>query len=76
MAYSGINFTLQQLGHTMYDPVTIDTELSVQSRVNPGNAASQTACRDFAVNIQRFQVYLAMLGGKPHVLMMHTPGVY
>jgi hypothetical protein len=76
VAYSGIDSALQQLGHTMYDPATINAELCVQSGVNLGNAASWTAFRDFVVNIQQFQVYLAMLGGQPHVSMIHTPGVY
>ncbi len=73
MAYSGIDSTLQKLGHTMYDPATINTKLSVQSGVNSGNAASRRAFHDFVVNVQQFRVYLAMLGGQSHVTMIHTP---
>jgi hypothetical protein len=60
----------------MYDPGAIDAELKIQSRINPADAASRSAFRDFAVNVQKFQVYLAMLGGQPYVSMIHTPGVY
>ncbi len=28
------------------------------------------------VNVQKFWVYLAMLGNQTHVSMIHTPGVY
>jgi hypothetical protein len=75
-AYSGIDSVLQKLVHTMYDPATIEAELSVQLRGTPGNLANQTAFRDFVVNIQQFRVYLAMLGGQTHVSMIHTPGMY
>jgi hypothetical protein len=60
----------------MYDPATIEAELSVQLRGTPGDLANRTAFRDFVVNIQQFRVYLAMLGGQTHVSMIHTPGVY
>jgi hypothetical protein len=43
VVYSRINSALHQLGHTMYGPATIDAKLAVQSGVNPGNVASQTA---------------------------------
>ena len=58
----------------MYDPVTIEAELSLQFRGTPGNLASWTAFRNFVV--KQFRVYLAMLGGQTHVSMIHTPGVY
>ena len=75
-AYSGINSVLRKLGHTMYDPATIEAELSVQLRGTPGDLANQTAFRNFVVNVQQFRVYLAMLGGQTHIPMIHTPGVY
>jgi hypothetical protein len=49
VAYSGINSALHQLGHRMYDPATINTELSMQSGVNPGNVTSWTAFQDLVV---------------------------
>jgi hypothetical protein len=75
-AYSGIDSVLQKLGHTMYDPATIEAELSVQLRGTPGDLANRTAFRNFVVNIQKFRVYLAMLAGQTHVSMIHTPRVY
>jgi hypothetical protein len=60
----------------MYDPETIEAELSVQLRGTPGDMANRTAFRDFVVNVQQFRVYLAMLGCQTHVSMIHTPGVY
>jgi hypothetical protein len=74
--YSGIDAALCTLGHTMYDPGAIDAELAIQSGINPADAASRSAFRDFAVNVQKFRVYIAMLGGQPYVSMIHTPGVY
>ena len=75
-AYFGIDSVLQKLGHTMYSPVTIEAELSVQLRGTPGDLANWMAFRDFVVNVQQFWMYLAMLGGQTHVSMIHTPGVY
>jgi hypothetical protein len=60
----------------MYNLGAINAELAIQSRINPADAASQSAFRDFAVNVQKFRVYFAMLGGQPYVSMIHTPGVY
>jgi hypothetical protein len=60
----------------LYSTETIDAELAVQSRVNPGDPASRAAFRDFVVNVQQVRVYLAMLGGQPYVTMVHTPRVY
>jgi hypothetical protein len=74
--YSGLEASLTQLGHTMYDAETIRAELGVQRGVNPGDAASRAAFRDFVVNVQHLRMYLAMLGGQAHVTMIHTPGVY
>ncbi len=74
--YSGIDAALRTLGHTMYDPGAINAKLAIQSGINPADAASRSAFRYFAVNVQKFQVYLAMLGGQPYVSMIHTPGVY
>jgi hypothetical protein len=76
VAYSRIDSALHQSGHTMYDPVTNNAKLSVQSGVNPGDVASQMGFQDFVVNIQQFSIYLAMLRGQPYVSMIHTPGVY
>jgi hypothetical protein len=60
----------------MYDPVTVSAELGVQRGVIPGNATSFLAFLDFAVNVQQLRVYLAMLGGQAHVMMIHTPRAY
>ena len=59
----------------MYDLATIKAELSMQLKGTPGDLANWTAFHDFVVNVQQFQVYLAMLGGQTHVFMIHTPGV-
>ncbi len=60
----------------MYDPATIEAELAIQRGINPTNAMSRLSFQDFAVNVQQLHVYLAMLGGQPHVTMIHTPGAY
>jgi hypothetical protein len=60
----------------MYNAEMIRAELGVQRGVNPGDAASRAAFRDFIVNVQHLRVYLAMLGGQAHVTMIHTSGVY
>ena len=46
VTYSGIDSVLKKLGHTMYDPATIDAELAVQSGVNPIEPASRRVFRD------------------------------
>ncbi len=61
--YTGIESTILCLGHTMYDPATVDAELFVKSLVDPLNSIKRTAFQDFVVNFQQFRVYLAMLGG-------------
>jgi len=60
----------------MYDPDTLKAELAVQRNVTPGDLASRQTFRDFVVNVQQFRGYLAMLGSKHVVTMLHTPGVY
>jgi hypothetical protein len=60
----------------MYDPETIQAELAIQLRGTPGDPANWMSFREFVVNVQEFQVYLAMLGSQTHVSMIHTPGVY
>ena len=55
------------MGHTIYDPATIDAELAMQSGVTPGEFASRRAFRNFIGNVPQFQVYLAMLRGKQNV---------
>ncbi len=60
----------------MYGLATIEAKLAVQRGINPTDATSCTLFRDFAVNLQQFPVYLAMLGGQPHITMVHTLGVY
>ena len=55
-AYSGIDSVLQKLGHTMYDPATIEAELSVQLRGFPGDLANWLAFHNFVVNVQQFRV--------------------
>ncbi len=74
--YSGIGYAMKKLGHTMYNPATIKAKLVVQRGINPTNATSRSSFRDFAISVQQFRVYLAMLGGQPHVTMIHTPGAY
>ena len=75
-AYSGIGSVLRTLGHTMYDPGNLKAELAVQKEVTPGDTASRQTFKDFVVNVQQFRGYLAMLGGKHAVTILHTPGVY
>ena len=67
---------MKKLGHTMYNLATIEAELAMQHGINPTNATSHSSFRDFAVNVQHFCIYLAMLGGQPHVTMIHTPEAY
>ena len=74
--YSGIGSAMKKLGHTMYNLATIEAELAMQHGINPTNATSHSSFRDFAVNVQHFCIYLAMLGGQPHVTMIHTPEAY
>ena len=68
--------TLRTLGHTMYDTNNIEAKLAIQRGVTPGDATSRQTFKDFVVNVQQFRGYLAMLGGKHVVTMLHTPGVY
>jgi hypothetical protein len=67
---------MKNLGHTMYDPTTIDAKLAFQCGINLFDATSRTSFRDFVVNVQHFCVYLAMLGGQPHLTMVNTQEVY
>ncbi len=60
----------------MYNAEAIRDKLGVQQGVNPGDAASRAAFRDFVMNVQHLRVYLAMLGEQAHVTMIYTPGVY
>jgi hypothetical protein len=75
-SYSGICSAMKKLGHTMNNPATIEAELAIQRGINPIYAMSRMLFWDFAVNVQQFHVYLAMLGGQPHITMVHTPKVY
>jgi hypothetical protein len=74
--YSGIGSAMKKLGHAMYDPATIESELAVQRGINPTNATSRSSFQDVAIRDQQFRIYLAMLGGQPHVTMILTPGAY
>jgi hypothetical protein len=74
--YTRIGSAMKNLGHTMYDLATIEAKLAIQRSINPTDATSRSSFQDFAVNVQRFRVYLAMLGGQPHVTMIHTPRAY
>ena len=60
----------------MYDPGNLEVELAIQCGVTPGDATSRQTFKDFVINVQQFRGYLAMLGGKHVVTMLHTPGVY
>ena len=75
-AYSGIGSVLRKLGHTMYDPGNLEAELAIQHGVTPGDATSCQTFKDFVVNVHKFRGYLAMLGGKHVITMLHTPGVF
>ncbi len=59
----------------MYNPGTIAAELRLQSKID-GNQAKCAAFRNFSVNYNQLQVYLAMAGAQTTVTMIHTPGVY
>jgi hypothetical protein len=76
MEYSGIDAALLKLGHTMYSPATIDSEHLVQRAVTLGDALSRAGFRNLMANVQQLCIYLGMLGGKLHVTMIHTPGIY
>jgi hypothetical protein len=67
---------MKKLDHTMYNPATIKAKLAVQLSINPTNATSPSSFQDFAISIQQCHSYLTMLGGQPHVSMIHTPGAY
>ena len=54
----------------------MEAELAVQAQGNPGNPASRYGYRKLVINVQQFRVYLGMLGGQSHIVMIHTPGVY
>ena len=60
----------------MYKPATINAELLVQIAVTLGDATSRTGFCNFMANIKQFWVYLGMLGGQSHMMMIHTPGIY
>jgi hypothetical protein len=76
--YSDIGSEMKKLGlgHTMYDPATTKAKLAIQRSIKPTNAKSHLSFRDFAVYVQCFRIYLAMVGGQPHVTMIHTLGAY
>ena len=60
----------------MFDGPMMEAELTVQAQVDPGNPASRYGYRKFVINVQQFRIYLGMLGGQLHVMMIHSPGVY
>ncbi len=72
--YSDLAAALCCLGHSMYDPGTIAAELRLQSKID-GNQAKRAAFRNFSVNYNQLQVYLALAGAQTTVTMIHTPGV-
>ena len=74
--YFGIGSVLRKLGYTMYDPGNLEAELAIQCGVTPGDATSCQTFKDFVVNVHKFRGYLAMLGGKHVITMLHTPGVF
>jgi hypothetical protein len=59
----------------MYNPGTIAAELRLQSKID-GDQAKCVAFRNFLVNYNQLQVYLAMAGAQITVTIIHTPGVY
>jgi hypothetical protein len=69
---SGIGSAMKKLGHTMYDPATIEVKLAVQRGINTTDATSRTLFRNFAVDIQQSCVYLVMLGDS-HMSPWSTP---
>jgi hypothetical protein len=73
--FSGISTTLKRLGHVMYDPATLEAELSLQRNIQ-GNNVRQAAFRDFTVNYTQLRVYLAMLGDQKMVTMIHTAAAF
>jgi hypothetical protein len=71
----GIGMALKRLGHGMYNPATLEAELSLQQNIQ-GNNTRLAAFRDFAVNHMQLWVYLAMLGDQKTVTMIHTMGAF
>ncbi len=74
--YLGNAMALLHLCYIIYNPATIDAKLSIQLAIDPGEPNTRAAFRYFVFNVQRFRVYLALLGGQLHVTMVHTPGMY
>ena len=60
----------------MFNSPTMEAKLAVQAQGNPGNPASRYGYHKLVINVQQFRVYLGMLGGQSHIVMIHTPGVY
>ena len=60
----------------MYNLATIENGLSVQRKVQPDDVTLCVTFREFVVNVQKNLVYLPVLGGQPHMTMIHSPGIY
>jgi hypothetical protein len=74
-AFSGICMALKCLGHVMYNPATLEAELSLPWDIQ-GNNTWQAALSDFVVNYMQLRVYLSMLGDQEMVTMIHTIGAF
>jgi hypothetical protein len=59
----------------MYDPRTLEAELSLQQEIQ-GNAARQATFKDFAVIYGQFWVFIAMIGDQKSITMIHMLGVF
>ena len=74
--FSGLGLALTRMGHTMYNPRTLEAELSLQAGAMEGNAAALARFKDFAVNYGQLRVYGAILGDQKTITMIHTLGTF
>jgi hypothetical protein len=70
--FSGLGHALNRMGHTMYNPCTLEAELSLQRDTMEGNATAQARFKGFVVNYGQLRVYGAILGDQKTVTMIHT----
>jgi hypothetical protein len=74
--YSGLGLALSRMGHTMYEPRTLEAELSLQGGTMEGNTNALARFKDFAVNYGQLRVYAAMVGDQKTITMIHTLGTF
>ena len=74
--FSGLGMALSRMGHAMYEPRTLEAELSLQAGIMEGNTNALARFKDFAVNYGQLRVYAVMVGDQKTITMIHTLGTF